>query len=164
MKTHWRNLTNEKYLGAWDLEEDQKFKTVLVTIEKIFQDQLVGQMGKQMKSFIKFKEFQKSMVCNKTNFKRLEKRFNSFNISDFLNQSVMLTVEKVDSPEGKVDALRISQRIPPKQTVKKKEITNERLDDAIKAINDQENKMTKESFLKVYQLTEEQTIKITESC
>ena len=164
MKKHWRNLTNEPYLGAWDLEEDEKFKTVIVTIEKIFQAELVGQMGKQMKSFIKFKEFQKSMVCNKTNFKRLEKRFDSFNPDKFINQQVLLGVEKVDSPEGKVDALRISQRAPQVQTQQKKSITDERLDDAIKAINDTTNEMTKESFLKVYQLTEVQTSKFNSEC
>lgn len=164
MKKHWRNLTNEPYLGAWDLEEDEKFIPVIVTIERIYQAELVGQMGKQMKSFIKFAEFQKSMVCNKTNFKRLESRFKSFNPEKFINQKVILGVENVDSPEGKVNALRISQRAPVVQKAQKKTITDERLDDAINAINDDDNKMTKESFLKIYQLNESQTEKINSSC
>lgn len=164
MKTHWRNLSAQPYLGSWDLEEDGKFLTAELTIEKIYTAELANQAGKQMKSFIKFKEVEKPMVCNTTNFTRLERRFKTFEYKKYIGQRIILTVEKVDSPQGKVDALRISQRAPQAQTVQKKEITDERLDDAINAINDTANEMTKESFLKVYQLSIPQQSKLDQSC
>lgn len=167
MKTHWRNLSEQHYLGAWDLEEDGKFKTILVTIERIFTDQFKGAGPKQKKAFIKLKEFDKPMVCNTSNFTRLETRFNTFDHSKFINQQVILQVEKADNPSNRgsqVDALRFSQRTPPSQTVQKKTITNERLDDAMVAINDEEHKMTKESFLSSYTLDELQTVKFNKTC
>lgn len=162
MKTHWRNLTDQPYLGSWDLEEDGKFIQVVVTIERIYQGELMNQAGKQQKAFIKFKEFPKSMVCNTTNFTRLEKRFGTFEWNEYIGKQVILSVEKVSSPQGQVDALRISQRAPQPQVKQKKTINDQRLDDAINSIN--EGKMTKEAFLKTYQLNEQQQQKLDQSC
>lgn len=154
MKKHWRNLTDEKYLGSWNLEDEGTFKTVIVTIEKIFTAEMIGQMGKQMKPFIKFKEFQKSMVCNKTNFKRLEKRFNSFNPEDYINQKVYLTVEKVAVKNEQVDALRILSKIVKDAPEAKKTLSEAHFERALKAIDAET--MTKEQLEKDYQLNESQ--------
>jgi hypothetical protein len=62
-------MKDNKYLGSWDLEVNGKYEPRVVTIEKVFQDVMVGEMGKEDKVFIKLKEFQKSMVANRTNFK-----------------------------------------------------------------------------------------------
>jgi len=166
MKTHWRNLSNQPHLGCWDLEEDGQFKTATLTIEKIYQAELVGQMGKQQKSFIKFHELQKSMVCNATNFKRLQRLFGTFDFTQYIDKKIILQVENVDSPEGKVDALRVSTRAPQTKTAttQKKTLTDVRLEEAIKAINDETNVMTKEQFLSLYQLNESQTLKLDASC
>jgi hypothetical protein len=70
-------MADNKYLGAWDLEVNGKYEPRVVTIEKVYQDTFVGEMGKEQKVFIKLKEFPKPMVTNRTNFKRLETFFNS---------------------------------------------------------------------------------------
>ena len=154
MKKHWRNLTDEKYLGSWNLEEEGTFKTVIVTIERIFQGEMIGQMGKQQKPFIKFKEFQKHMICNKTNFKRLEKRFKSFQIEDYINQQVYLTVEKTDSPNGKVDALRFLSKEVKSVAQAKKTLSDAQFERAVNSIL--ENKTTKEKIENDFQLNESQ--------
>lgn len=107
---------SDKYLGSVDLWDGQTkgYKQLTVTIEKFFQDEMVGQMGKEKKVFLKLKEFQKPMVCNVTNMKRLTKVFDSIELESFIGKQVVLGVEKVSSPEGKVDALRFSTR-PAKQ-------------------------------------------------
>ena len=153
-KTHWRNLTDESHLGSWDLEADGKFKTIIVTIERIFSAELIGQMGKQQKPFIKFKEFQKSMICNKTNFKRLEKRFNSFKVEDYINQQVFLAVEKVSSPEGKVDALRILSKKTESAPQAKKTLSDERFQGACEKIMSKD--YTKEQLLSDFDLNDSQ--------
>ena len=118
MAEHWRKLFDKdnKNLGAWDLEVDGKFTQVIVTIDSFFQDVLVGSMGKENKVFVKLKEFQKPMICNPTNFKRLSKFFDTFDKDMFLGKQIVLGVEKVNSPEGQVDALRFSTRAIPNQT------------------------------------------------
>jgi hypothetical protein len=114
-QTHWRNLMSDnKYLGAWDLEVNGKYEPRTVTIEKVYQGEFVGEMGKEQKVFIKLKEFTKSMVVNRTNFKRLETLFNSFNPDDYVGKQIVISTEKVKSPQGLVDALRFSTRPLPK--------------------------------------------------
>lgn len=112
-KTHWRHLTNEKYLGHWDLEVNGQYIPVNVTIEQIYNGEFVGEMGKETKPFVKFKEYKKAMLCNKTNFKRLELAFKSFKHADYIGGVVTLKVEKVKAVGGSpVDALRISAILP----------------------------------------------------
>jgi len=158
METHWRKLKNEKYLGSWDLEKDGKFIIVTVTIDKIFNAEMTGQMGKQQKTFIKFKEFQKQMIMNTTNFKRLENQFKIFDPNQFIGKQVYLNVEKVDSPEGKVDALRFLSKEVKSASDVKKTLSDERFDDALKSII--EKTFTKDDLLKKFQLSDDQLTKL----
>jgi hypothetical protein len=111
---HYRQRFKEsdKHLGAWDLWNDttKSYGQQTVTIDKFINDVLVGSMGTEKKVFVKFKEHQKLMVINVTNFKRLAKIFDSVEEDVFIGKSVVLGVEKVKSPEGMVDALRFSTR------------------------------------------------------
>jgi hypothetical protein len=113
--SHWRKqFVDDKTIGAHDLEVDGKFGTAIVKIKRFYQDTLVGSMGKEDKVFAELIGFKKPMIVNRTNFKRLETYFDSFNMDDFLNKDVLLQVEKVKSPEGIVPALRFSSRPIPK--------------------------------------------------
>ena len=113
---HWRQnfKDSDKYLGAVDLWDDKKkgYAQLVVTIDKFFVDEMVGSMGKERKVFCKLKEFNKPMVVNVTNFKRLQKLFETVEQDVYLGKPIALGVEKVSSPEGKVDALRFSSRPP----------------------------------------------------
>jgi hypothetical protein len=156
--SHWRNLMKDnKYLGSWDLEVDGKYEPRVVTIEKIYQDVMVGEMGKEDKVFVKLAEFQKSMVANRTNFKRLETFFGSFDFNDYIGKQIVLGVEKVKSPQGMTDALRFSTRPLPKK--EKPTITDERFDKALQAIAD--GKTTAEKLIADFSLTPEQHAKVT---
>ena len=155
---HWRQnfKDSDKYLGAVDLWNDQKkgYNAVVVTIEKFFVDEMVGQMGKERKVFAKLKEFQKPMVVNVTNFKRLQKLFDSVEQDAYLGKPIQLGVEKVSSPEGKVDALRFSGR--PVQVAKKEKevLTDDVLPKAIAAL--EKGSRTLDDILLKYSVTEEQ--------
>jgi len=150
---HWRNLMKDnKYLGSWDLEVDGKYEPRIVTIEKIYQDVMVGEMGKEDKVFVKFKEFQKSMVCNRSNFKRLEVFFNSFDFNDYLGKQIVMSVEKVKSPQGMVDALRFSTRPLPKK--EKPTLDDARFAKALQAL--QEGKTTVEKLTSDFNLNQAQ--------
>lgn len=133
MSKHWRSLfaNEEKFIGSWVLEKDGKFVNQVVHIEKFYQDTLVGSMGKENKVVAKLREFEKPMVINRTNFKRLETLFESFDLDQYLNKPITLQVEKVKSPEGLVNSLRFSTR-KPVQTLPP--IKDEDFDKALEAV------------------------------
>lgn len=152
-QTHWRNLMSDnKYLGAWDLEVNGKYEPKVVTIDKVYQGEFVGEMGKEQKVFIKLREFTKAMVVNRTNFKRLETFFNSFNPNDYIGKQIVLSTEKVKSPQGLVDALRFSTRPLPKTELPS--LPSEKLQAAIEAVKTKATSVDKIS--KQYTLSAEQ--------
>lgn len=145
-------MKDNKYLGAWDLEVDGKYEPKMVTIEKIYQDTFVGEMGKEDKVFIKLKEFSKPMVCNRSNFKRLETFFESFDPNSYIGKQIVITTEKVKSPQGLVDALRFSTRPLPKKELPM--LNEDQLEKAIDAV--QSGRTTIEKIKKQYTITEDQ--------
>ena len=155
---HWRQnfKDSDKYLGAVDLWDDKKksYASVVVTIDKFFVDEMVGSMGKERKVFAKLKEFNKPMVVNVTNFKRLQKLFETVEQDVYLGKPIALGVEKVSSPEGKVDALRFSSR--PVQVAKKEKetLSDDVLPKAIASL--EKGSTTLDAILNKYSVTEEQ--------
>lgn len=149
-------MKDNKYLGSWDLEVNGKYEPRIVTIEKVFQDVMVGEMGKEDKVFIKLKEFPKSMVANRSNFKRLETFFGSFNPDDYIGKQIVLSVEKVKSPQGMVDALRFSTRPLPKQ--EKPTLDDARFAKALQALA--EGKTTVEKLTSDFNLNQAQHAEI----
>jgi hypothetical protein len=158
---HWRKqFADDKTIGSHDLEKDGKFVPVVVHIEKFYQGEMVGSMGKEQKIFAKLKEFNKPMVCNRTNFKRLETFFKTFEMEQFLNKSILLTVETVKSPEGLVPALRFSSRPVPVQQTTKKPIADSEFPKALDAVS--KGVMTKEKLIETRSLTGEQLKQLNE--
>jgi hypothetical protein len=152
-QTHWRNMmADNKYLGAWDLEVNGKYEPRVVTIEKVYQDTFVGEMGKEQKVFIKLKEFSKPMVTNRTNFKRLETFFDSFDPNVYVGKQIVLGAEKVKSPQGMVEALRFSTRPLPKNELQP--LPDDRFQGAIDSIKSK--RTTFDAINKSFKLTAEQ--------
>ena len=145
-------MKDNKYLGAWDLEVDGKYEPKMVTIEKIYQDTFVGEMGKEDKVFIKLKEYSKPMVCNRSNFKRLETFFESFDPNSYIGKQIVITTEKVKSPQGLVDALRFSTRPLPKKELPM--LNEDQLEKAIDAVKS--GRTTIDKIKKQYTITEDQ--------
>jgi hypothetical protein len=151
---HWRNLMKDnKYLGSWDLEVNGKYEPKLVTIKKIYQDVFVGEMGKEDKVFLIMNEFDKPMVCNRSNFKRLEKFFGTFDYNEYIGKQIVLNTEKVKSPAGMVDALRFSTRPLPKKS--KKVLTDDQMEKATESVLNGRSTLAK--IAAVYELSDSQT-------
>jgi hypothetical protein len=145
-------MADNKYLGAWDLEVNGKYEPRVVTIEKVYQDTFVGEMGKEQKVFIKLKEFSKPMVTNRTNFKRLETFFDSFDPNAYIGKQIVLGAEKVKSPQGMVEALRFSTRPLPKTELQP--LPEDRFQGAIDSIKSK--RTTFDAINKSFKLTAEQ--------
>lgn len=151
--SHWRTMfADEKYLGAYSLEKDGKYDAVIVTIESIYVGDFLSQGGKEKRPFAKFKEFDKPMVINRTNFKRLEKFFQSFDPTLYKGKQIVLGVENVASPEGLVPALRFSTR--PLPVAQKPELPAAALTKAIESVKS--GKRSIEDIEAKYSLTSEQ--------
>jgi hypothetical protein len=148
---HWRKqFADDKTIGSHDLEKDGKFVPVVVHIEKFYQGEIVGSMGKEQKVFAKLKEFAKPCIVNRTNFKRLETYFKTFEMNEFLNKPILLTVETVKSPEGLVPALRFSSR-PLPQSKAKPVITDDKFPAALEAVKT--GAMTIDKIKEMYEVT-----------
>jgi len=151
--SHWRTMfADEKYLGAYSLEKDGKYDAVIVTIESIYVGDFLSQGGKEKRPFAKFKEFEKPMVINRTNFKRLEKFFQSFDPTLYAGKQIVLGVENVSSPEGMVPALRFSTR--PLPVAQKPELPAAALAKAIESVKS--GKRSIEDIEAKYSLTADQ--------
>jgi hypothetical protein len=134
------------------LEVNGKYEPKIVTIDRIYQDVFVGEMGKEDKVFIKLKEFDKPMICNRSNFKRLETFFNSFNPDEYVGKQIVMMTEKVKSPQGLVDALRFSTRPLPKKELPT--LSDAQLAKAVEAL--ESGRTTLDKIKKAYTITNEQ--------
>lgn len=153
---HWRQMfeRDNKTLGSWDLEQDGKYVSRVVTIDNFFTGEIVGSMGKETKQMVKLKEFDKPMVCNITNFKRLQKFFGSFEPNDYIGKQIVLNVEKTRDPSGgdQVDALRFSTR--PLPTNQLPALPNDKMAQAIESVKN--GVTTIEKISQSYALSKEQ--------
>lgn len=152
--SHWRQMfADEKYLGAYSLEKDGKYEPVIVTIDNIYIGDFLSQGGKEKRPFIKLKEFDKPMVVNRTNFRRLEKFFNSFDPKTYEGKQIVLGVENVSSPEGIVPALRFSTRPLPVQ--QKPQLPESAMQKALESVQ-KNGKSAMDKIEAKYSLTDEQ--------
>lgn len=152
--SHWRQMfADEKYLGAYSLEKDGKYEPVIVTIDNIYIGDFLSQGGKEKRPFVKLKEFDKPMVVNRTNFRRLEKFFNSFDPKTYEGKQIVLGVENVSSPEGIVPALRFSTRPLPVQ--QKPQLPESAMQKALESVQ-KNGKSAMDKIEAKYSLTDEQ--------
>lgn len=107
-------IQDQKYLGSWDLEQDGKYVSVIVTIENIYVGDFTSQGGTEKKPFVKLKEFDKPMVLQVDNFNRLENFFKSFDYNNYKGKQIVLGVESVKFRGSMTSALRFSARPIPK--------------------------------------------------
>lgn len=152
--SHWRQMfADEKYLGAYSLEKDGKYEPVIVTIDNIYIGDFLSQGGKEKRPFVKLKEFDKPMVVNRTNFRRLEKFFNSFDPKTYEGKQIVLGVENVSSPEGIVPALRFSTR--PLPVIQKPQLPESAMQKALESVQ-KNGKSAMDKIEAKYSLTDEQ--------
>jgi hypothetical protein len=155
MKKHWRNLMqDQKYLGSWDLEVDGKYEPKVVTIEKIYVGDFSSQGGTEKKPFAKLKEFNKPMVLQAENFKRLEKFFDSFDYNSYVGKQIVLSVESIKFRGDVVPALRFSTRPLPAKKDEMKVLTDSSLKVAIEAVKSKQTSLDK--IKSQYKLTPDQ--------
>jgi len=112
-KTHWKKITHPDYLGAYELlDGSEKGKELVVTIDKVKREMVVGADGKKEECTVCYLKGQKPMILNATNQKSMTKAFKSPYIEDWAGQRMTLYVAKVKAFGDTVDALRVREIQP----------------------------------------------------
>lgn len=115
-KTHWKNLANYNYLGAYSLDG---VESVILTIKDAKVEKVTSNGGKIDDCIVVYFEENnvkgvevKPMVFNKTNCKMMQKMYSPY-IEDWLGKRVEIHVVDVKFQRDLVPALRIKDKILP---------------------------------------------------
>jgi len=113
--THYRQLYDRDYLGAWDLPED---RDVVVTIEQARGGELVGNGGKKAKKpIISFVGKEKKFVCNVTNAKAIAGMYGN-HVEKWAGKRIALYVSTTRDPStgGDIPCIRVRPQAPSPST------------------------------------------------
>ncbi|MGL4598518.1 MAG: hypothetical protein ACRCYO_13455 [Bacteroidia bacterium] len=110
--THWKKLTNPKYLGSHDWTDRGKEATM--TIDKVVREMVKGDKGKEEECTIcYFEKSPKPMILNKVNAKIITKVLETPYIEQWKGRRIILYVTKVDAFGEIVDAIRVKNQKAP---------------------------------------------------
>lgn len=116
-KTHWKNLANYDYLGAYSL--DGKTNNLVLTIDNVTTEKVKSQNGKEEICIVAyFKEKEKDgvtvkpMIFNKTNCTIISNLYNTGFIEDWVGKKVIIYATETKLAREFVPCLRIKNEIP----------------------------------------------------
>ena len=114
MKTHWKQLINPDYLGAYSLPEG---KDITVKIMDVKKQPVTGVGGKVEECTVAYLENQKPMILNVTNSKMIQKIFDTPYIEDWKGKEITLYAAITKLKGEDVECLRIRPSAPVKPTL-----------------------------------------------
>lgn len=150
-KTHWKQLMNSEYLGAYSLPEG---RDMTVSIRFVQREEVVGEGGATQDCTVAHIEGNKPMILNVTNSKAITKMYGPY-IEDWAGKPITLYAAETKLKGEFVECLRIRQTA---KEVEKAKISNERLSKAIKKIRSGDYSL--EKLKSQFTLLPEQIIKI----
>lgn len=102
---HWKTLTEQKYIGAWSLEDGED---LIVTIKDIKQELITGENGRtEKKGVCYFEGDVLPMIMNATNFSTLETLFRTGDYTKWIGKKIQLYKTQVNAFGKNMMALRI---------------------------------------------------------
>ncbi len=114
-KTHWKNLANINYLGAYSFDNANE---ITVTIKTVSSEQVTNPVGEVETCIVAtFEEEEvngvvvKPLILNKTNCQRLEKLYSPY-IEDWAGKRITIFKTLTNFGRDKVDCLRIKDEVP----------------------------------------------------
>ena len=111
MPTHWKQLTNPDYLGAYAFEPGEE---KIGTIAYVRTESVMGADGKKEDCTVAhFSEHElKPLILNVTNCKAISKLYKTPYIEDWAGKRIAMRVQPVKAFGEVVDAVRIKPEIP----------------------------------------------------
>lgn len=108
-KTHWKKLTDAKYLGSHDFLPGQEFR---ITFDTISKETVKNSEGKDEQVVVaKMKNAKKPWILNKTNMREITRIVGSPYIEQWSGCSVVLFTAKVKAFGELVDAVRVKAEL-----------------------------------------------------
>ena len=109
--THWKELMDSPYLGAYCLQPGQE---IILTISKVGKESVIGADGKKEDCLvIHFAERDvKPMIVNATNAKAISKVADSPRVEHWVGKKIQVYIEKVKAFGDIVEALRVRKTAP----------------------------------------------------
>ena len=106
MKTHWKKLSNTKFMGSWNFEPDEE---KILTIATVGQEEVTMPDGTiETKRVITFEEDgEKPMICNNVNSATIADVLNTPYMEDWIGKGIILVVQKVQAFGKLTDAIRV---------------------------------------------------------
>lgn len=114
MKTHWKQLINPDYLGAYSLPEG---KDITVTIKEVKREIVTGVGGKKEECTVAHIEGNKPLILNSTNSKTIQKLYGTPYIEDWKGKQITLFSTTTKLRGEDVECLRIRPKISTKTVV-----------------------------------------------
>jgi hypothetical protein len=108
--THWKKLTNPKFIGAYDLQPGQEVK---VTIKSVAVEMVKGNDGKEEQCIVaQLEGAKKPMILNKTNCKIISRVLDTPYIENWAGKQIIIYSAKVSAFGQEMEALRVkNQRV-----------------------------------------------------
>ena len=108
-ETHWKKLTNPKYLGAYAFRPGEE---KIVTIESVALEELIGAEGRTDQCIVAHLAGEKPLVLNKTNCKAIARLLGTPYIEEWAGHRITLAVQRVKAFGEEVEAVRVKPRLP----------------------------------------------------
>lgn len=109
MKTHWKQLRNPNYIGAYSLPDG---KDIVVQITEVKKEIVKGESGKEDMCTIAYLKDQKPFILNVTNCKTISKIAGSNYIEDWKGLKITLGVSTTSLKGETVECLRVRNEKP----------------------------------------------------
>lgn len=153
-KTHWKQLINPDYIGAYALPDGED---LTVTIDFVRVEEITGSGGKKEQCTVAHLVGQKPMILNVTNSKSIHKLYGPY-IEDWSGKQITLYASTTKLAGELVECLRVRPQVAKRQPPK---ITDARLDKAIQSIKD--GGYSTDKLRANFTLTEEQEKKLQDA-
>lgn len=126
-KTHWKQLVNPDYLGAYSIPEGQD---LTVVIDSVASEEVVGTNGKKEICSVARIKGNKPWILNMTNQKAIARLYGPY-IEDWQGKAVTLYASTTKLAGEAVECIRVRPQVA---TRKKPTISDDRLGNAIASI------------------------------
>jgi hypothetical protein len=153
-KTHWKQLQDPRYIGAYALPNGND---LIVTITRVQKEEVTMMGGKKEDHTIVYLADQKPLILNVTNSKSIAKLYGAY-IEDWEGKDITLYASTTKMGGEIVECLRVRPAVPKKQ---KPAITADRLTKAIASIVS--GQYTTEKLRAQFDLTDDQEKQVSDS-
>ena len=150
MNTHWKQLVNPDYIGAYSLPSG---KDMNITIEKVVRELVTGTAGKKEECTVAHLKNNKPFILNKTNCKSITKIANTPYIEDWAGLTITIYAAVTKLKGEDVECLRIREKAPEKEELTQK---HPKWAGALRAIKD--GSVTIEQIKANYKLSKESEV------